>query len=311
MPEIRVDKLVFDYPGIRALDDVSFTLPNGSVTALVGPNGSGKTTLLRCLAGLEQPLSGEITIDTIKVLDDPRAVYAKTGYLYDSFGVYDGLTVHQCLRHSAAMRGAATLAEERLWVDRVVERLGLGDRLHQPAKALSRGWTQRLGIAQAIIHQPEILIMDEPASGLDPDARAFLSDLVKKLNREGMTIIISSHILTELQAYSSHMLTLAKGKVLGFEALAGAYSAQSVQIRISLARPQDDFKAQLGAVTGVMISECTSDSALIEVVGGPAQQSAVLAELVAKKLPVMSFSPVMRDMQTIYRHQLTTEGQQQ
>src|SRR6185369_9813264 len=165
-----VDGLCFDYPGVRALDGVGFELERGTVTALVGPNGAGKTTLLRCLAALETPLAGRIEVAGVDVLESPREAHRRLGYLSDFFGVYDALTVEQCLVHAAAAQGVEQAAVAAA-VRRTAERLGLDDRLRTVAGTLSRGLRQRLAIGQALVHAPALLLLDEPAAGLDPEAR--------------------------------------------------------------------------------------------------------------------------------------------
>lgn len=310
MPEIRAENLTYDYPGCRALDNVSFTLPTRSVTALVGPNGSGKTTLMRCMAGLDQSLSGSIYIDGIPVADNPRSVYARTGYLHDAFGVYNSLTISQCLRHAASMRGAGTAKQEAAWVDAVVSRLGLQERLQQKAGNLSRGWKQRLGIAQAIIHNPEILILDEPASGLDPDARAYLSALVRQLNAEGMTIVISSHILTELQAYSTHMLTLANGRCLGLAPLSASQEDRQI-IRLLLAHGHAGFEKALRAMDGIRIVNCSDAGAEIEYLADAAAHAGLLKGLVESGFAISHFAAANRDMQEIYHQAIRRDAEGQ
>ena len=195
-PIARVAGLRFEYPGVRALDDVTFSLARGSVTALVGPNGAGKSTLLRCMAGLDAPVVGAIRIDGVDVLESPREAHRKLGYLSDFFGVYAALTVRQCLAHAAAIHGDR---DAPLDVERTAARLGLADRLDAAAGTLSRGLRQRLAIGQAIIHSPRLLLLDEPAAGLDPEARAALAALFRDLRSDGMTLVVSSHILSELE----------------------------------------------------------------------------------------------------------------
>ena len=209
---ITIEDVIFEYPGHRALNRVSLHIAAGTVTALVGPNGAGKSTLLRCIAGLDQPLSGRIEVDGIDVVQSPRAVHAHLGYLSDFFGLYEKLTVQQGLQYAALARGMEhghALARSHA----VAQQLGLADLLQRQPSALSRGQRQRLAIGQAIVHQPQVLLLDEPASGLDPDARDSLATLFRQLQAQGMTLVVSSHILSELDAYSTHVLSLRGGCV--------------------------------------------------------------------------------------------------
>ncbi|MGD0961180.1 MAG: ABC transporter ATP-binding protein, partial [Methylomonas sp.] len=210
---ITVDQLVYEYPGVRALDDVSFQISQGSITALVGPNGAGKTTLMRCMAALDQPLRGRIMIDTLDVLQQPRSCHRMIGYLSDFFGLYQRLTVRQCLYYVARAQGIAD-RDCAAAIARVSRCLRLDDRLEKKPGELSRGQRQRVAIAQAIIHQPRFLLLDEPASGLDPEARQLLAELFLDLQSQGMTLLVSSHILAELEAYCTDMLVLRQGRLV-------------------------------------------------------------------------------------------------
>lgn len=212
-PLIQVKQLTFEYPGTRALDSVSFDIVKGSITALVGPNGAGKSTLLRCIAALDYPLSGQVLFNGVDVLDDPRASHAKIGYLSDNFGLYDALTVCQCLTFAASSQGVTADNITKV-VNKTAEQLDLTNKLNSAAGALSRGQRQRVAIGQAIIHSPDLLLLDEPASGLDPEARHSLSQAFIALKNSGMTLIVSSHILAELEDYSTEMLILKNGKIL-------------------------------------------------------------------------------------------------
>ncbi|WP_430739397.1 ABC transporter ATP-binding protein [Vandammella animalimorsus] len=218
MALIEIDQLVFEYPGHRALDGVSLRLERGSVTALVGPNGAGKSTLLRCMAGLETPLSGQIRIDGISVIDAPRQVHRKLGYLSDFFGLYEGLRVRQCLAYAALAVG---VARQQLpgRVAQVAQAMDLTALLQRRPGELSRGQRQRLAIGQAIIHSPQVLLLDEPASGLDPQARSSLAALFRQLQAQGMTLLVSSHILSELDEYSTHILSIRQGRIVSHEDL--------------------------------------------------------------------------------------------
>ena len=225
-PIIEVTDLTFDYPGFRALEQVSLRIEPGTVTALVGPNGAGKTTLLRCIAALDTPLSGTVRVAGHDVYESPREVHRLMGYLSDSFGLYSELTVAQGLEYAARSQGLAP-ADVAQAVQTTAQRMGLGDKLQKLASTLSRGQRQRLAIGQAIIHAPQVLLLDEPASGLDPEARGALASVFKALQAQGMSLLVSSHILAELDEYSTHMLALHQGRVLEHRALGLAGSANA------------------------------------------------------------------------------------
>lgn len=230
---ISVNKLVYEYANYRALDNISFDLPVGSVTALVGPNGAGKTTLMRCLAALDTPFSGQITINGVNTQESPRECHKFLGYLSDHYGLYDDLTALQSLTHIGNIQG---LAVERISkrIDELGVLLNYKYFLDRRCSSLSRGQRQKIAIAQALIHDPKILILDEPASGLDPEARIELSSVIRTLSAEGKTIIVSSHILSELQDYSTHILTLSNGRVLDFVNLAPHITEKKIRLKITL-----------------------------------------------------------------------------
>jgi ABC-2 type transport system ATP-binding protein len=299
-PIARVESLSYDYPGTRALESVSFALGRGTVTALVGPNGAGKTTLLRCLAGLAVPLTGAIEVAGVDVLDEPREAHRRIGYLSDFFGVYEALSVRQCLAHAAAVQGLPGREVEAA-VGRTASRLGLADRTGQPAGALSRGLRQRLAIGQAIIHGPDLLLLDEPAAGLDPEARHALSGLFLELRGEGMSLVVSSHILAELDEYSTHMLVLRAGRVVEHRALdRGAPGAAARRLRIALASPDDSLGRRLAAMPGVAVLEADATQALVEWTGDEAGQAALLAALVRDGLAVSAFSESRENLHESY-----------
>ena len=290
--------LRFEYPGVRALDDVSLTLERGTVTALVGPNGAGKSTLLRCLAGLETPALGSIEIDGVDVLEAPREAHRRLGYLSDFFGVYDTLTVRQCLTHAGAIHGAIETALPAA-VERTAARLGLTDRLDALAGTLSRGLRQRLAIGQAIIHSPQLLLLDEPAAGLDPEARHALAELFRRLQSEGMTLVVSSHILAELDAYSTDMLVLRNGRVVEQRRL-DPIQGRTRRMQVALAAPDARLATVLAGQPGVDAVEVRDATATFAWQGEDAGQAALLAALLGAGLAVTSFGEARENLSDSY-----------
>ncbi|MDH3453638.1 MAG: ABC transporter ATP-binding protein [Desulfuromonadales bacterium] len=305
---IEVHDLVFEYPGTRALKGVSFRIEPGNITALVGPNGAGKTTLLRCMAALDVPLRGEVRIDGDNIHEDPRACHRKLGYLSDFFGLYDELTVRQCLLHAAASRGIPAGDQARV-TERAAERLGIADRLGTKAGALSRGLRQRLAIAQAVVHEPQILMLDEPASGLDPEARHSLAELFLALRDQGMTLVVSSHILSELDEYSTDMLVLRDGRILSHAPIEQKALA-AVRLKLTLAGPcrgLQELLAGLPAVSGV---EGDDQSAVLSFSGDAAARHQLLKNLLEKGLPVCAFAEQQRNMQSAYLESVRRQDRQ-
>lgn len=296
---ITANNLVFDYPGTRALDNISFTIRKGSITALVGPNGAGKTTLLRCLAALEEPASGTISMNGRDILADPRSTHRQLGYLSDSFGLYEELTVQQCL-HYAAMSHGISEGEYAETIDRCVKQLEIADKMQIKAGALSRGQRQRLAIAQAIIHKPQFLLLDEPASGLDPEARHSLAVLFKRLQNDGMTLLVSSHILSELEEYSTDMLVLHGGRIIEHSAVTATQDNQLDTLEIRLSSPAPGLGAYLTAQAGITDLECSESEATFSFSSSAAEQHQLLKGLIANDFQICSFSEQRRNMQEAY-----------
>ncbi len=288
-PIIEISQLGFDYPGFRALNGINLTIEAGTVTALVGPNGAGKTTLLRCIAALEVPTEGIVKVAGFDVCESPREVHRRMGFLSDNFGLYAELTVAQGLEYAARSQGLEGYTAIRHAVQKTAKRMGLGDKLGMLAGSLSRGQRQRLAIGQSIIHSPQVLLLDEPASGLDPEARALLTDVFKSLQAEGMSLLVSSHILAELDQYSTHMLALNQGQVLEHRALHGAAAATVASRKIRMEFTQ-------------------GESLEIVFSGTPEEQADLLAtyaahgERTGERL--MSFYPVNENLQNSYLESL-------
>lgn len=298
---LTVQNLVFDYPGHRALKDVSFAIDAGSITALVGPNGAGKSTLMRVCAALEQPFTGQVLLDGADIHKDPRAAHRQMGFLPDFYGLYDELTVEDCLAYRAASQGVPR-SDRAMVIATVAARLEIADRLQQKAGTLSRGLRQRLAIAQAVLHEPRFLMLDEPAAGLDPAARIGLSAVLRQLAGEGMTILVSSHILAELQDYSSHILMLKNGRLVEHAPLAAfaASTIERLEIRLDFAPSDHDLAARLTSLPGIEMITCAGNAATILVDAEPAQRAMALARVVATGLPLLSFAPERRNLQDIY-----------
>jgi ABC-2 type transport system ATP-binding protein len=295
---IAVRGVAYDYPTARVLHAISFEVAEGAVLALVGPNGAGKTTLMRCMAALDAPAEGTITIAGADTRADPRAVHAALGYLPDFFGLYDELTVRQSLIYAARSRDVPAASAEQAARD-AAERVQLSDRLDARAGQLSRGLRQRLAIAQTIVHRPRVLLLDEPAAGLDPEARRALSDLITRLAGEGMTIVVSSHILAELEDYSTQMLMVRDGRVAGDGVVAAGVSEDAAVVRVQLAAPRDDLAAVLAGL-GVSAQSVGADEAQLMVSGGGEAEALLLARLIAAGLAVRAFSPVRRTLEQTY-----------
>jgi ABC-type multidrug transport system ATPase subunit len=212
-PGIEARGLHRAFGEVRAVDGISFIAPAGAVTALIGPNGSGKTTLLLILAGLLAPDSGSARVGGFDVVTENLAARSTVGWMPDAFGTWDALTCTEILATFAHAYGIDR-ASSASRVAGMLEQLHLAEFANRPARVLSRGQKQRLGLARALVHDPAVVLLDEPASGLDPRSRVELRDLLRGLAAAGKTVLVSSHVLSELEELYDHAVFLSRGRTV-------------------------------------------------------------------------------------------------
>jgi ABC-2 type transport system ATP-binding protein len=295
---IEVQNLIYEYPTKRALKGITLSVRPNTITALVGPNGAGKTTLLRCLAALDSPYDGTVRIAGLDTRNHPREIHALLGYLPDFFGLYDALPVERCLIFAArAHRLDAGKAKEA--AAKAAARVGLSDRFGTPAAELSRGLRQRLAIAQAIVHEPNVVLLDEPAAGLDPLARRELSALLVSLKEAGITLVVSSHILSELEDYSDAMIIIEDGLAVGGGPVTLRQEQRSL-IRVQLAVSRGDLAAVLAQQPGVEVVQSDSVSAMVRFSGDEEGRAALLRALIAQGLAIVSFADAPHQLEATY-----------
>lgn len=299
---MHVQNVSFEYPGLRALDQISLHVKSGQITALVGPNGAGKSTLLRILAVLQQPLCGSVKLDGKDVFASPRQTHQQIGFLPDFFGLYDALTVQQCLCYYA-LAHKVPAQDVASAIDRAASLLQLETRMQQKAASLSRGLRQRLAIAQAIVHQPRLLLLDEPASGLDPEARHALSEVFLRLKREGVTLLVSSHILSELEAYCDDMIVLREGRVVEHEQ-GPVHAVDSISMRMQLTPHNEEqhqhYIGQLRTISGVGDLRNEEGFIYFSFNDDAMAQQQLLRQLIEMNIPVLSFSSHRHSLQDAY-----------
>lgn len=209
---IEVKDLSRRFGQIQAVDRVSFEVESGNITGFLGPNGAGKTTTLRMMVGFLQPDKGDILINGQSIFEDPIRANAQIGYLPEHNPLYDEMYVIEALKYVASLRGLSdSFYKERK--DFVVSNCGLSEVKYQKISTLSKGYRQRLGLAQALLHDPQILILDEPTSGLDPNQIVEIRELIRSLGK-AKTLIFSSHILQEVQALCDRVLIINKGQII-------------------------------------------------------------------------------------------------
>ncbi|MEM6928541.1 MAG: ABC transporter ATP-binding protein [Myxococcota bacterium] len=242
---IEVSGLSRSFGPIRALEDVTFTVPRGEVVGLLGPNGAGKTTTMRILVGALGATAGEVRIDGTDVLADPVETRRRVGYLPEVPPLYDEMSVDGYLRFCAALKDAPAdaLAEPGLWT-----RLGLTDVRRRIIGNLSKGFRQRVGLAQALVHAPRVLVLDEPLAGLDPAQRIEIRGVMRELAAEGTTVLVSSHVLAEIEAVCDRVIVLSRGRVRGVETPEPA----ARRIEVVLEEPSEAAEAALRSLDHVV-----------------------------------------------------------
>jgi ABC-2 type transport system ATP-binding protein len=212
-PAIWTHKLTKRYGALTALDSLSLELESGDVYGFIGPNGAGKSTTMKILAGLLEPTSGDARVLGKRVSENGDFVRRNIGYMPDFIGVYEDLKVSEYLEFFAAAYGLPR-RQRKAVVEQVLELTDLQYKRDALVDSLSRGMTQRLSLARVLVHDPPVLLLDEPASGLDPRARIEIRELLKELQRLGKTILISSHILSELGEFCNKLGIIERGKLL-------------------------------------------------------------------------------------------------
>jgi ABC-2 type transport system ATP-binding protein len=207
---VDAERLTKRYGDVVAVDELSFTVAPGEIYALLGLNGAGKTTTIRMLLGMVRPTGGQVSLLGTRIRPGAHAVWSRVGYLVETPAAYPDLTVTENLAVAARLRG---LTGDRPITD-VIARLGLGPYAHRRARTLSLGNAQRLGLAKALIHRPELLVLDEPANGLDPAGVAEIRALLSELAHDGVAVLLSSHILTEVARLATRIGVLDRGRLV-------------------------------------------------------------------------------------------------
>ncbi len=244
---ICVEQLTKVYGSTLAIDRLDFKVNTGEIVGFLGPNGAGKSTTMRILAGSLGATAGRAVIDGVDVFQDPKRVKRMVGYLPEVPPLYTEMTVRGFLRFCARVKGASDV---RASVDRVIERVGLGPVSGRLIDHLSKGYRQRVGLAQALVHDPKVLILDEPASGLDPAQRVEIRAIVKELSRGDTTVLLSTHVLPEVEAICDRVVIIHQGRIVA-EDLVQRLSSAGASIVLRVARPDPELAARLAEVSGV------------------------------------------------------------
>ena len=302
---IEAQHLTKYYGTTCAVNDVSFTLRRGEVTALLGPNGSGKSTLMRLLTGYFSPTAGRILIDGVDVAARPALARRRLGYLPEQVALYPELTVQRYLAFVAEVKGVGGGARREA-VRQVIGRCGLADVAHRLAGTLSKGYRQRVGLAQALIGDPEVLVLDEPTVGLDPVQTVDMRGLLRTLAER--TVLLSTHILSEASALCSRIMILARGRLVAEDTPAelARRLAGVARLAVRVEGPEDAVAATLGALPGVVRVELAAPDdqpgrafAVFASEPEPVQR-ALAAAIVARGWTLLAVSPSVPTLEDLF-----------
>jgi ABC-2 type transport system ATP-binding protein len=310
---VRTEGLVKRYDGTVAVAGLDLAIEEGEIFGLVGPNGAGKTTILRILATLLAPSAGEAEIAGVSVRRNPNAVRRVVGFMPDVFGVYDDMKVWEYLDFFARCYGLAA-ARRRQMIGDLLDLVDLGDKRDSYVQGLSRGMQQRLCLAHTLVHDPQVLLLDEPASGLDPRARVELRELLRELRSLGKTILISSHILPELEelctsvAIVDHGQVLAQGRVTEIERRLRAGAVLRVRLlpaTDALETARTWFTAQPQVASVALLDDGTVELGFR---GDDEATVQLLAGAVGAGLPIVSFARAASDLEELFLQVTARDG---
>ena len=302
---IRTHQLTKQFEQQVAVNRVDLEIEGGEVYGLIGPNGAGKTTLIRMLATAEQPTAGEIYLNGQLLHQNPQSdsqLKRRLGYLPDDYPLYDDLTVWDYLDYFARLYHLRDpYRSQRLW--QVLDLVDLGPKRHNKINTLSRGMRQRLSLARTIIHEPILLLLDEPVSGLDPLSRVQFRDIIRVLQEAGMTILISSHILSDLAELCTSIGIMELGHLVESARLSDLYQQLSrQQIRITTLGDLDALRGQIRQYPGVEGMERLSgeNGLQVDFSGGERESAELLKTLIQAEIPVTAFQPLREDLESIF-----------
>ena len=298
------------FGALKAVDEVSFRVSRGEIMGFIGPNGAGKTTTMRICSTLELPDTGDVQVDGVSVTENPREARRRIGFMPDSYGAYANTSIDDYLDFFArayGLRGAARTAV----IERSIEFTSLGDLREKYIDSLSKGMKQRLCLAKTLLHDPAVMILDEPAAGLDPRARVELRELVKALAGMGKAILLSSHNLSELAEMCTTITVIERGQVRGSGAVEtvaqGVTSGQRIFVR-ALAGV-DALQRRLLELPQVSKVHAEREGLAFDFLGDERALSELLANLAASGLGLIEFAPKAVDLEDVFLS--LTEGKLQ
>lgn len=309
---IRIENLVKHYGPVKAVNGINFEVKDGEILGFLGANGAGKSTTLKVMTGFLSPTSGNVHVNDLNIQDDSLAIRQKIGYLPELNPLYTEMRVFDLLEFAAKIRGIEGKNFKKA-LGRVVELCGLGGVIHKQVSACSKGYKQRIGLAIAIIHDPDILILDEPVTGLDPNQIREIRGLIKELGREKM-VIISSHILQEIEATVDRIIIIDEGSIVadGTNTELMASFRGKTQLRLELKNASEESIQALNSsieavnITGVS-SENSSQILNLEYEKDEDPREAIFMHALAEKWTILEMSPSKVQLEDVFRN-LTVKG---
>jgi ABC-2 type transport system ATP-binding protein len=304
---VCIRDLRVSYGKFEAVKGISLDIPKGEVFGFIGPNGAGKSTTIRVLATLQPKFRGMALVGGLDVISQPQQVREKIGYMPDFFGVYEDLTALEYLHFFAAAYKLPSHRRKGV-IDDVLALTDLGHKANSPVDGLSRGMKQRLALARVLLHDPDLLLLDEPASGLDPRARIEVRELLKALKEMGKTILISSHILHELSQLCTRIGIIETGEMVAQGSLNDIFQQLQLKriIHIRLEEPAADLENRVKNIPGVDSVESQVDRWAIRLREDELSVADFHQALVEEKARVTMFQPEAMDMETAFMK--LTEG---
>ncbi|MEI6653694.1 MAG: ABC transporter ATP-binding protein [Verrucomicrobiota bacterium] len=303
-PAIRVHNLHRHFGSLKAVNGISFEIAAGSVCGFIGANGAGKTTTMRILATLDSPGSGTVEISGVDVVQEPWKVRHRLGWMPDHFNVYGHMSVLEFMDfHARALGFRGKERQHRL--QEVMEFTDLMPIAERPANKLSKGMTQRLCLGRALVHDPDVLVLDEPAAGLDPQARVELKHLIRLLAADGKTLLISSHILSELGEMCDSLIFINHGSII-HDGDAASLMRQTdagggIYLNVQLASHPEALAAWCLMQPNVKLVEAGKHGGRLRLTtDDPTQAAALLARMVKDGLPVMEFHREQRNLEDAF-----------
>ena len=301
---LKVENLTRRYGGFLAVDHVTFSVGKGEIVGLLGHNGAGKTTIMKMLSGYLEPNSGNAILDGHNIVDEPKEVQKVLGYLPETLPLYPEMTVAQYLYFSADLKGLKD-REKVSEILRVTNSTDLKEKFLSPIANLSRGYKQRLGVAQAIIGNPRLLILDEPTNGLDPEQTQHMRSLIRDIAKNA-TVILSTHIMQEVDALCSRVLMLHSGKLALDAQLDELRASNSLLVESTLATNKLESLENLFGVETISVIAMTEVSTTYRVTtnagAGLKNVSAGIAREISKqKESLFVLKPELRDLETLFR----------